>query len=207
MSGITKATLGRLPLYLKYLRSLDGGDKYVSSSKISAALNLGEVQVKKDLSSVSAKGKPKVGYKKDELILDINNVLSYPDTGVVLVGVGKLGRAILDYDGFVKFGISIGAAFDNDPSKTGKSENGKEILPIDSLKSYCEDHQVKIGIITVPQAYAQSVCDLLTGAGVKAIWNFAPVKLTADENVMIKNEDLSLSLAYLNIALTGEAED
>lgn len=207
MSDITKATLGRLPSYLSYLNSLPDSVTYVSSSKISAALGYGEVQVKKDLSSVSAVGRPKIGYKKSELICDIKKVITHRDAKVVLVGVGKLGKALLEYDGFNKFGFSICAAFDSDAAKVGKSDNGKVILPFDELESYCRENGVQTGIITVPQKHAQSVCDALVGSGVKAIWNFAPIRLSVPDDVLIKNEDLSLSLAYLNLALADCSED
>jgi len=202
MYDIKKATFGRLPIYLKYLTSLDDSVVYVSSSTIAKALGLGDVQVKKDLGSISGKGKPKLGYEKVTLISDLKEFITKNNqTKVVLVGVGKLGKALLDYDGFYKFGLSITTAFDSDLTKVGKSEQNKSILPIDELGSYCKQNGVAIGIIAVPAKYAQSVCDVLIDSGVKAIWNFAPVKLNVPENVILKQEDLSLSLAYLNLQI------
>jgi redox-sensing transcriptional repressor len=202
MYDIRKATFGRLPIYLKYLTSLDDSVVYVSSSQIAKALGLGDVQVKKDLGSISGKGKPKIGYEKAVLIEDLKQFITKNhQTKVVLVGVGKLGNALLDYDGFRKFGLSIATAFDSDPNKIGKSEQNKSILPVDELGRYCKENGVEIGIIAVPAKFAQSVCDVLIENGVKAIWNFAPVKLAIPENVILKQEDLSLSLAYLNLQI------
>lgn len=199
MSEVKKATLGRLPVYLEFLRKIKKERETVSTSYIAKNLCLGDVQVKKDLSSVCNKGKPKVGYRTDELIKDIEKVIKDVETKIVLVGAGKIGKAILGYNGFQKFGIKIAAAFDNDNEKTGKTENGKEIFPISQLKAYCKENNVSIGIITVPKLYAQSVCDMLIESGVKAIWNFAPVKLEVKGDVVVMQEDLALSLAYLNI--------
>ena len=151
------------------------------------------------MSSVCDKGKPKVGYKTAELIQDIEKVINGVKTGIVLIGVGKLGRAILDYNGFEKFGMKISAAFDNDESKTGQSENGIKILSSAQLKDYCKDNNINIGIIAVPKTYAQEICDTLVDGGVKAIWNFAPVKLKTKDGINVLQEDLSLSLAYLNL--------
>lgn len=199
MCEITKATLGRLPTYLEFLYNVKDERETISTSTIANALSFGAVQVKKDLSSVCDKGKPKVGYKTAELIEDIEKVINGVKTGIVLIGVGKLGRAILDYDGFEKFGMKISAAFDNDESKTGQSENGIKILSSAQLKDYCKDNNINIGIIAVPKTYAQEICDTLIDGGVKAIWNFAPVKLKTKDGINVLQEDLSLSLAYLNL--------
>lgn len=197
-----KATLGRVPLYIEYLNSLPSEAQNVSSAEIAKGLGLGEVQVRKDLGALSGKGRPKVGYDKEELK---NNLKSYieSDCGshVILVGAGKLGRAILGYGGFRKFGLEISAAFDSDADKVGFTESGKKIFPIERLQEYCKKHDVKIGIITVPVVAAQRVCDLLVESGVKVIWNFAPVKLKVKDGVTVQQEDMALSLAYLSFKI------
>lgn len=197
-----KATLGRVPLYIEYLNSLPCEEQNVSSSEIAKGLGLGEVQVRKDLGALSGKGRPKVGYDKEELK---NNLKSYieSDCGshVILVGAGKLGRAILGYGGFRKFGLEISAAFDSDADKVGFTDGGKKIFPIERLQEYCKKNDVKIGIITVPVGAAQRVCDLLVESGVKVIWNFAPVKLKVKDGVTVQQEDMALSLAYLSFKI------
>ena len=202
MCEIKKATFGRLPIYLKFLKELDSDVVYVSSSFIAKALGFGDVQVKKDLSSISGKGRPKFGYERLSLISDLERfIVKNQKTNVVLVGVGKLGKALLDYNGFQKFGLSITAAFDSDLNKVGKSEQNKSILPVDKLGEFCKENGVTIGIIAVPSKFAQGVCDVLTSSGVKAVWNFAPIKLNVPDGVVLKQEDLSLSLAYLNLQI------
>lgn len=195
---ITRATLGRLPLYLQYLKSPDANVEYISATKIANALKLGEVQVRKDLSSVSSGGKPKVGYIRERLIDDINVALGCDQTGnAVIVGAGKLGNALLDFDGFADFGLKIVAAFDTDPTKQGRSDANNPILPMEQLKPFCKERNIHIGIITVPLNAAQSVCDDMIKADISAIWNFAPITLNVPEGVIVSQENLALSLAHL----------
>ena len=199
LNSISKATLGRLPLYAQYLKELPTESAVtISATKIARGLSLGEVQVRKDLALISGCGKPKIGYERTKLIQDIERHLGYGGlTNAVLIGAGKLGRALLDYDGFEEFGIRILAGFDCNETafQTGK---GKSILSIKNIENYCCEHDVKIGIITVGQGSAQEVCDKLMGCGIKAIWNFAPCSLSVPQNVLLKQENLALSLAHLN---------
>ena len=196
--SIPKATLGRLPLYLQYLKSLPAAKgATISATAIAKGLSLGDVQVRKDLAAVSGAGKPKIGYQRDTLIDDLERHLGYERfTNAVLVGAGKLGRALLDYDGFEDFGVKIVAGFDC--NETAQKKGTKDILPIRDIGTYCREHDVKLGIITVGRGSAQDVCDKLTSCGIEAIWNFAPVTLKVPTGVLLKQENLALSLAYLN---------
>ena len=197
--SIPKATLGRIPLYIQYLRELpDDNNCNVSATTIARGLSLGEVQVRKDLAAISGRGKPKVGYERIRLLKDLERHLGYESlTNAVLVGAGKLGRALMDYEGFEEFGIRILAGFDcNERAFT--VGGSKLVMPIKDINSYCVENEVKIGIITVGQGSAQEVCDRLVECGIKAIWNFAPCALAIPEGVMLKQENLALSLAHLN---------
>ena len=195
--SIPKATLGRLPQYLEYLRSLPEIRRTISATAIAGALSLGDVQVRKDLAAVCGAGKPKIGYETDKLIADIESHLGYERlTNAVLVGAGKLGRALLDYDGFEDFGVRIIAGFDC--NETALKKGAKDILPIKNIGAYCREHGVKLGVITVGGGSAQEVCDKLVESGIEAIWNFAPTTLKVPNGVLLKQENLALSLAYLN---------
>ena len=198
-SSVTKATLGRIPQYLKFLKELPSESfKYVSATYIAKELELGEVQVRKDLNAISGEGKPKLGYVTEELIGKLEDCLGCNSvTSAVLVGAGKLGKALLDYDGFEKFGIKIVAAFDN--NETVLSLGGRvEIHPIHQFEQFCKEHNVKLGIITVGEGSAQTVCDQMVISGITAIWNFAPCKLNIPAGILLQNENLALSLAHLN---------
>ena len=199
-SNVTKATLGRLPQYLQFLNGLPPGKyDHISATTIAKMLSLGEVQVRKDLAAVSGLGKPKVGYRTSELIKDLEDALGCKKlTPAILVGAGKLGRALLDYNGFEEYGVQITAAFDCNEQVLRINKTSKEILPISSLKKYCTENGVRIGIITVGSGSAQDVCDQMLEAGITAIWNFAPCQLKVPGNVLVKQENLALSLAHLN---------
>ena len=147
---------------------------------------------------MSGAGRPKIGYERDKLISDIECHLGYESlTNAVLIGAGKLGRALLDYDGFEKFGVKIVAGFDCNEEAFQIDKNAKEILPINELTTYCKKHNVKLGVITVGQGSAQAVCDALVVSGVEAIWNFAPCTLKVPQGIILRQENLALSLAYL----------
>ena len=199
-SNVTKATLGRLPQYLQFLNGLPPGQyDHISATTIAKMLSLGEVQVRKDLAAVSGLGKPKVGYRTSELIKDLEDALGCKKlTPAILVGAGKLGRALLDYNGFEEYGVQITAAFDCNEQVLRMNKTSKEILPISSLKKYCTENGIRIGIITVGSGSAQDVCDQMLEAGITAIWNFAPCQLKVPDNVLAKQENLALSLAHLN---------
>ena len=143
---ISRATMGRLPGYLNYLRSLSKETRFISSTAIAKELELGEVQVRKDLSAVCGAGKPKVGYDVSALAESLETTLGTHSKGeAIIVGAGKLGLALLGFGGFSEYGVKISHAFDNDPSKFSAS-----VLPIGELPRYCKQHKIEIGIIAAP---------------------------------------------------------
>ncbi|MBQ6702754.1 MAG: redox-sensing transcriptional repressor Rex [Clostridia bacterium] len=200
---VSRATLGRVPVYLKYLKSLPEADKYVSATKIASSLKLGDVLVRKDLQMISGDGKPKVGYEKNDLIAKLSEYLENVDkkNRAVIVGAGKLGCALLGYPGFSDFGVDIVAAFDNDEKKIGTEAGGKHIYSVNEFKSFCKENGINIGIITVPAFCAQAICDEMVECGIKAIWNFGPASLNVPDTVIVQQENLALSLAYLNVLI------
>lgn len=191
--AISKAALSRLPRYLEALRTLPDDGEYISAPKLAKMLRLGEVQVRKDLAAVCGGGKPRCGYKREALTEKLEERLGCEKlTPAVLVGAGRLGRALLQYDEFERYGVKITAAFDiNSDERNG-------ILPISDFKAYCAENSIRLGIITVGEGSAQTVCDLMTENGIIAIWNFAPCILKAPDGVILQNENLALSLAHLN---------
>ena len=204
---ISKATLNRLPAYLRYLYELDRkGVATVSSTLIAAGLDLNPVQVRKDVAVVSTvAGKPKTGYVTKELIADFENFLGYHNTrDAILVGAGGLGHAILGYDGFAKYGLNVIAAFDVDPAVIGKQINGKPVYEMSRLPELVKRFNIRLGIITVPSGAAQGVADIMVAAGIKAIWSFAAKHLNLPPNIALKHEDLAASLALLRMQLVSQ---
>ncbi|MGM9999118.1 MAG: redox-sensing transcriptional repressor Rex [Candidatus Bruticola sp.] len=206
--GVSKQTLQRLPMYLAYLRTLSETEQRVSASSIASALNLNDVQVRKDLASVSSSGRPKIGYPVQVLREELESFLGYCNIdSAVIVGAGHLGRALLNYGGFKDYGLEILAAFDINDCLVG--QEGGRILPLSRLPDICDSLHPRIGIITVPAEAAQEVCDLMVSSGIEAIWNFAPVHLRVDDKIFVTNENMAVHLAvisnYLRASLRREA--
>ena len=196
---ISRATLKRLPTYQSYLKALPSeASANISATALAAGLHMGEVQVRKDLALVSDGGRPKIGYNREHLIADIENFLGYGNSNdAVLIGAGKLGRALLGYGGFAEYGLNIVAAFDANDTLIGTTNGGKPIMHLSRLGEVCQRYKIKIGIITVPAEYAQGVCDLLIENGILAIWNFAPKHLNVPDGILVQNENMAASLALL----------
>ena len=202
---ISKAMLNRLPGYLNYLKSLpEDSAANISATTMAKALGLGDVQVRKDLAMVSGGGRRKTGHIREVLVSDIEVFLDHHNvTNSVLVGVGKLGQALMDYDGFEVYGLNILAGFDANPARTEKA-TGKPVYPMDHLANFCREQAVPMGIIAVPAPHAQQVCDQLVACGIRAIWNFAPTHLKVPEHVLVQNENLAVSLTALRVQMKGK---
>lgn len=198
---ISKAVLRRLPGYLAFLKGLDV--QYISATTIATTLNMGEVQVRKDLAAVSDGGRPKIGYERVALMEDISRFLGYDNTtDAILIGAGKLGQALLGYSGFDAYGLNILAAFDINPAVP--EAEGKPVLLMTELESFCKTNKVLMGILTVPAEAAQEACDQLIACGIKAVWNFAPVHLEVPANILVQNENMATSLAVLSMHLQAQ---
>ncbi len=199
---ISEASLRRLPGYLRTLKDKkENGITNISSTVLANDLDLNPIQVRKDLALVSkSNGKPGVGFNIDELIYDLEDFLNINNiTDAIVVGAGKLGSALMNYNGFDK-SINILMAFDNDKAKC----DNKKIFNINKMEDLIRRMNIHIGIITVPKESAQDVCDMMIRSGVKAIWNFAPIRLRVNKDVIVKNEDLSASLLVLLNLLKGK---
>ncbi len=201
---ISKQLLKRLPLYLDHLKSLPENSENISATAIAKSLDLGDVQVRKDLARVSGGGRRRTGHVRERLIRDIESFLDFATTtDAIIVGAGKLGQALLDYHGFEKTGINLIAGFDVMP-EPASSETGKPIYPVTQLESFCNMKNIRIGIIAVPEESAQGVCDLLVSCGILAIWNFAPVHLNVPDYVVVQSENLAVSLTALRMQLKNQ---
>jgi redox-sensing transcriptional repressor len=202
---IPEPTLRRLPLYHNYLKKLDGSRfPSISCTKIAEDLKLTPIQVRKDLAFTGIVGKPKTGYEVAALCSAIESFLGWNNTKeAMLFGAGHLGLALLSYAGFANYGLEIVAALDPDPAKQGPGPRNKEILPLKKGADLIRRMHIKIAIIAVPEAEAQATADLSVSCGIKAIWNFAPVKIAVPAGVIVQHENLASSLAVLSKKLTS----
>ncbi len=200
LQGVSIKQLERYPIYLKYLKNLkNSGEVFVFSWMLSKEFNISEEQVRKDFQVVSQnKGLPKIGRPITQLINDIESFLGYNDvTNAIIVGSGRLGQALLNYEGFEKLGLNILAAFDINPSLIGKTICGKTVFSIDKLENLTKRLGVHIAIIATPSDVSVEIAQRLINSGVQAIWNFAPVYLSFP-NVIVENVNLASSLAVLS---------
>ncbi len=202
---LSRAALGRLPMYLRFLYTQKTGT--VSASRIARSLGLGEVQVRKDLASVSAAGQPKIGYPLAILVRDIERALGTDlPSAAVIVGTGRLGRALMEYEGFGEYGLCIAAAFDEAPCDPSLSQENRQILPMDQLGPFCKRNGIRIGILSVPAPSAQAAADRMVESGIRAILNFAPFPIRVPSHVTVRQENIALSLAYLTITARGKKQ-
>jgi redox-sensing transcriptional repressor len=202
---IPEPTLRRLPIYYQYLKKWHAETRldYISSNQIGADLNVLPIQVRKDLEVTEAVGKPKLGYNVAELISTIEAFLGWDNTtDGYLVGVGNLGSALLGYQGFKEYGLNIIAAFDTDEDKVGREIHGTMVLPVQKLPNMIKRMGIKIGILTVPAHSAQALAETMVDAGIRAIWNFSPVKINVPAHVIVQHENLASSLVVLSKKLT-----
>ncbi len=206
---LTVQALQRMPYYLQYLEKVkEDGICFITATTIANEMDLNDVVVRKDLSSIcTTKGRPNTGFSVDDLIVNIKACLGcdYVMNGV-LVGAGSLGRALLGNHEFAKYGLNIVAAFDIDNDIIGTVIRGKKVLPLDEVKNLCNRMNIHVGIIAVPDEFAQEAADQLTSCGIRAIWNFSLVILSVPDFVMVKNENLAASLAVLSQHLRDEQD-
>ncbi|MCS7201551.1 MAG: redox-sensing transcriptional repressor Rex [Dictyoglomus sp.] len=191
-----RATLERLKLYHRLLS--EENKEYISSEEVGEKLGIPPEQVRKDLSYLEYKGKPKVGYHVKSLLDELNKLFGLDkNVKVVIIGAGNLGSALTNYPGFANYNIEIVGIFDNDNQKIGKRIGDLVVLPLDYLERVIKRFSVEIGVICVPKESAQKVAELLVNSGVKAIWNFAPTFIKVPNEIIVKNEDISLGLLSL----------
>lgn len=188
----------RLSRYKNALKRLTAlGFVKVFSGNLADAAGVTSSQVRKDFSLFGITGNRRGGYKVDELVLRIREILGKNEIHkVVIIGIGNIGNALLRYKGFETGGIRIVAGFDIDPSRY-QPERPVPILPLDEFRSYVESNEIKIGILAVPDVAAHHVSEIMIAAGIKGILNFAPIQLRGADDVVISNINLEVELENL----------
>lgn len=208
MKKISDSTISRLSKYYRTLgRLIEKKVKTVSSDEIAEIDGVTSAQVRKDLSFFGTFGKRGLGYNTVDLQNNIVTILGlYKKWNVALVGIGNIGRALVDYQEFKKQGFIIKLLLDNDEDKIGTIVGDLEIKPFAQAVEYLEEEKIQIAIVAIPAKVAQGVVNSLTDAGVKAILNFAPLSLKVPKGVMIKNENMSIELEALSYFLTNRGK-
>ncbi len=202
---ISELTTNRLSVYLRCLNLLAGaGIKTVSSRALAAQFHLNPAQIRKDLAHFGEFGTRGVGYSVDDLRQHITAILGL-DTAhrVAIIGAGNLGSALANYNGFMGSNFHVVALFDNDQAKIGRKVGRAEMLVHDvrRIARVVRDEQIDVVVIAVPARFAQRVLNQVMSAGIRAILNFAPVRLQARLGVKVKTVDLTISLESLSYFL------
>lgn len=198
--SIPPLTVKRLSLYLRYLEeSAEANQTTVSSRQAGRALGLTDAQVRKDLAHFGQFGRPGVGYYVEDLAREIRKIFGTDQVwDVALIGAGRLGRALLGYEGFLKKGFRVSAAFDNNPKRIGREFANVRVQPMAELTEAVASGRFRLAILAVPAEAAQEVTDELCRAGIRGIINFAPVRLAVPEDVAVVPVDLAVQLEQLS---------
>ena len=196
---VPEPTLRRLPWYLSVCRLLKAqGETFVSSTRLSKETNIVASQIAKDLSFVDIVGRTRVGYEIDNLLEVLEAFLGFTSIHkAFLFGAGRLGGALLNDSGLKQFGLEIVAAFDSNPRLVGHSISGIPVYHISDLEKIIRRHPVKIGILTVPINNAQEVADKMVVWGIKAIWNFTPLRIRVPDDIVVQNTSLYAHLSLM----------
>jgi len=210
MEHVPDQTINRLPVYLRCLtRARDQGLRVVNSLQLSIMVGTNAAQVRKDLSYLGELGTRGIGYDVDSLMAQISGVLGLTEKRrVAIVGYGRLGGSLLGYKGFAERGFDIVGIFDADPAKAGRAADlrgsvatGLTVRSMDHLEDDLRELGVDIVILTTPAEVAQEVAERVAAGGVRAILNFAPLRLRLPDDVRVKEVDVSVDLQVLSFHL------
>lgn len=198
-SQLPEPTLRRLPWYLAYLSTVNRNDTvYISTTRLAEALNLDPSMIAKDLSVLGIRGKTRIGYQVEALEEKLRDFLGFGRChNAIIMGAGSLGGALIADSGLQRYGLNIVAGVDINPELIGRDISGVAIYSPADIKELVKRYRATIGIIAVPVNCAQTVCDGLVNAGIKAIWNFTPSRLSVPQGVVIANTSIYSHLAVM----------
>jgi redox-sensing transcriptional repressor len=206
---VPDATIHRLPLYLEKLKMLQAiGVEDVSSRQLAESLDIKASQLRHDFHYFGGFSRPGRPYQVDKLVPALEKIIGIDDpVPTVIVGAGHLGQALANYQNLDLQGFPIRGIFDVNPKLVGLEIRGQPIRDMDELEEICQQEKVKIGIITVPAAVAQTVADRLMEAGVVGLLNFAPTDLKVPEGVAVRNERLTVGIMSLSFKVKCILQD
>lgn len=202
---ISESTIHRLSHYYRALNILEKEHfETISSKELAKREKLTPAQVRKDLSFFGSFGTRGLGYPVKELKGRIAKILGIDRTwNVALIGVGNIGSALVSYKEFQRQGFNIKALFDSDQRKIGSNHKGITVLGIEHLEEELQKLKIEVVVLAVPASSAQSIVDHVVHCGIKAILNFAPIKLKVPDDVEIRTENMAMELEYLSFTLVN----
>ena len=202
---VPEVVVARLPQYVRVLNMLLSDDIQVANSQmLGEKLQVTPAQIRKDLSYFGRFGKQGRGYSVPHLLDELKQILGLNSQwNVVVIGVGRLGRAILSYPGFTPDGFHLVAALDNNPGLEGQDVDGLVVRPVEELNQVVKEYEISIAVVAVPGVHTQEVIDRLVECGVRAILNYAPTTPQVPPEVNIRNIDPVLSLQSMTFYLAN----
>ncbi len=202
---ISELTTSRLSVYLRCLNTLQAaGIKSISSQALAEQFNLNSAQIRKDLGYFGEFGVRGVGYYVEDLRDHITRILGLDSPHRVgIVGAGRLGTALANYNGFGRSNFTVVALFDNDSQKIGRQSGEAKIVvqDVEQMAKVIREKSIDVMVIAVPARAAQRVLNQIMSAGIKAVLNFAPASLNSRRGVKVKTVDLTTSLESLSYFL------
>ena len=197
---ISKAVIGRLPRYYRYLGELiEHGIERISSNELSERMNITASQIRQDLNNFGGFGQQGYGYNVQSLYVEMAKILGIDkEQNIIIIGAGNLGQAIANYSNFEKRGFIVKALFDKNHNLIGTKVRDLEVYSIDYLEEYLYNNNIQIAALAIPKAAALDAADKLVSLGIQAIWNFAHTDLELPSNVAVENVHLSESLMKLS---------
>jgi redox-sensing transcriptional repressor len=203
--NIPQFTVLRFARYLNFLITLPDVVEEISSSEMAGIIGIKPTQLRQDFFTLGGFGRQGKKYNVKFLIQRLSEVLALQDPQeMVLAGAGHLGQAIANYSGFERFNLHLKGVFDVNPKLVGLRLRGIEILDLDRMQDFIRRHKVQLGIICTPHEAAQTVSDMMTDAGIRAIWNFSPENVVVPEGIVVQNENLSVGIMNLSYRLNRE---
>ena len=205
LKRIADSTVRRLSLYLRFLEEFENaGLTTVSSDELAARGGTTSAQVRKDLSFFGSFGKRGLGYQVAELTQSMRRILGLErDWRVIIVGIGKIGSALAQYEGFQQRGFRVVGLYDSDPAKIGREVYHLPVLPIEAIAEDNRERPVDIAVIAVPASAAQRVVDQVVAAGITGIMSFAPIQLHVPADVTLNTVNMAMELERLSFALSN----
>lgn len=203
---ISAVVIRRLPRYYRYLGELVENDvQRISSKELSEKMKVTASQIRQDLNNFGGFGQQGYGYNVKYLYDKIGKILGVDEPhNMIVVGAGNIGRAICNYSDFSKRGFVIKGLFDNNAELAGKEVAGVKVYGSEGIAQFIKDNNIEIVALTLPKVAAKEVANIVVEAGIKAIWNFAPVDLNLPKDVIVENVHLSESLMRLSYAIANK---
>ncbi len=204
---VSNAVIRRLPRYYRHLTDLSQtGVQRISSSALGTAMNLTASQIRQDLSCFGEFGQQGYGYNVESLRNEVAEILGMTrEHTAIILGVGNLGRALIENFHFDRCGVQLTAAFDVDPSLIGSEISGVKIYSVEDLGKYLKANPISVGVLTVPQSVAQEMAQRLIQSGVKGLWNFTNLELhVGNSDAVVENVHFADSLLTLSYLISEE---